>query len=93
MDFPRGQHRPFSKIRLQWPWFLQKSEPSHAQTFVKKTFSDSTQIFKYNWISKTVQETGNSCTGFSKTVQEKDIPAHTLINWLRKTVPKAVSNT
>ena len=26
-----------------------------------------------------MQETGNSCTGFSKTVQKKDIPAHTQI--------------
>ena len=30
--FPRGQRGPFSKIRLQWPRFLQKSEPDRAQT-------------------------------------------------------------
>ncbi|GMN43173.1 hypothetical protein TIFTF001_012384 [Ficus carica] len=39
------------------------------------------------------EETGNSCTGFSKTVQGKGIPAHKLFSWMWETVLKAVFNT
>ncbi|GMN66874.1 hypothetical protein TIFTF001_035932 [Ficus carica] len=57
-----------------------------------KTFSESALIFKWNWISKTVQEIGNSCTGFLETMQKKKVERNSVLIGFSSTSDTANAN-